>query len=244
MRIATRATVLFAAVGLLLAGALPASAHTYLEESQPMWDTVVDEEVTQIALRFNEPVLETIAEIEVTAPDGSTFGTGVVTIDGPHVTRAVTPFTITGEYRVDYMIVAGDGHPLEETFTFTYEGPVAEAAAEPPGAATGTEPAEGMEPAPEPMPSESMAMDPSSSPSPMVMTPMDEQSDAGTGAAAPMSPSPAAEEAPAQVETAAAQTELPMGRVWLLVAAAAAALALGLLAVATLRRFEPPVEAA
>ncbi len=246
MRIAlTRLAVAIAAAGLVLLPGLPAAAHTYLEESEPMWETTVTEEITQIALRFNEPVLETIAEIEVTGPDGtSIFGSGPVSIDGVHVTRAVVPFTMHGEYRVDYMIVAGDGHPLEESFVFTYEGPLPEGAAAAPSPPISLPSPTSTADAPMAMdPSEDMSdmVMPSDTPSAMTMSPTEEASEDVAGGGRSF-PSPTEEEAPSQV--AITEPDLPMGRVWALVGSAGAALVLSMVAIGVVRRFEPPSETA
>lgn len=224
--VARLVTVLAASTVVLLAAALPAAAHTYLEGSEPGEGATVSEEVTGIVLEFNQAVNQTIAAIEVTAPDGTSLGDGPVRIDEAVVQRAIAPPPVEGRYVVSWRIVASDGHPLKGRFAFRYEGPVPE----PEPTAEPTTPGDAQEPAPDE--TAASGTDPSTEETP-------------TEAMAPgsaSSPAPMAGMADDTVQIADSGAPVPPGRLSLLAGVTLAVLLAAALAIRGLRRWNPPIE--
>lgn len=116
----------------LLILAAPATAHTRLVATEPEAGAAVEGELHAVVLHFNQAVNQTIAEVQVLAPDGTAVEEGPVVINQARVEQAVASLPATGDYTVAWRVVASDVHPLTGEFGFTYEGPIT--AAEPPAA--------------------------------------------------------------------------------------------------------------
>jgi copper transport protein len=106
---------------------LHAAAHSILKSSQPKAGSVVDEAPGHIELVFNEPVELAFGGIQVTGPDGQRYEAG----DPEHaegrediVMVAVAEGLPNGQYRVNWRIIAADGHPRAGRFRFTLDAPV------------------------------------------------------------------------------------------------------------------------
>jgi methionine-rich copper-binding protein CopC len=138
--------VLVLAVGAVLLGAAPASAHGQLAESSPPDGGSVREVLHEVTLYFTEEP-NPAASFVVTAPDGTEVQGGwspgdqkrlrepvqeFFLEDDMFVPRfydtgysAVVPLThlpATGEYTVRYESVASDGDEVVGTLSFTYGG--------------------------------------------------------------------------------------------------------------------------
>lgn len=105
---------------LLLWVSLPAWGHTRLESSEPAADDTVTEAFDAVLLVFNEAVSSEFAAVRVTDPAGDRVDVGPPEMAGERVEQPLGPVTEHGEYSVAWRVVAGDGHPLEGTFTFEY----------------------------------------------------------------------------------------------------------------------------
>jgi copper transport protein len=104
-----------------------AAAHSILKSSQPKAASVVQEAPDHIELVFNEPVELAFGGIQVTGPDGQRYESG----DPAHaegrediVMVAVAEGLPNGQYRVNWRIIAADGHPRAGRFRFTLDAPV------------------------------------------------------------------------------------------------------------------------
>lgn len=121
----------FAAAGLLLAPS-PALAHDVLIDSDPEDGATLDALPEEVVLTFNNSPLESGEgnAIVVTGPDGeTTYEEGGLDFDGPDVSVGLAPLDEEGEYSIGYRVVSSDGHPIQDTLTFTVtEEAVAEAA--------------------------------------------------------------------------------------------------------------------
>jgi methionine-rich copper-binding protein CopC len=157
-----RVFALLGAVGFALVIGTPAAAHTYLVATKPKADATVTERLNAVVLRFNEPVNQTVGKVEVRAADGTAVHDGAVEIDGERVRQPLGPLPVTGDYTVEYRVVAGDGHPITGKFRFAYDGPVPAEEAEPtsePAATSEAPETEAAEMHSEPAHSESEAVD-------------------------------------------------------------------------------------
>lgn len=125
------AAALFA-LALVLLGAVPASAHAELVETDPAEGAVVETAPETITLTFNEPVRLTSQEIAVYdatgEPVASTAGA-----NGTDVTVRLTDAATLadGTYVVSWNVLSGDGHPISGALTFSVGSPSASVAATP-----------------------------------------------------------------------------------------------------------------
>jgi copper transport protein len=101
----------------LLVGAAPASAHAYLQTSDPGPRAVVGALPAALQLRFDEDVVPRFARVAVIAPDGQDLA-GAPIVTGPVVTVALGSGA-RGSYTVRWSMVASDdGHLTEGAFSF------------------------------------------------------------------------------------------------------------------------------
>ena len=113
-----------------------AFAHSILKSTQPKARTVVQEAPDHIELVFNEPVELAFGGIQVTGPDGQRYEAGEP--EHPEgrediVTVAVADGLPNGRYRVNWRIIAADGHPRAGRFRFTLNAPVVASPSPSPG---------------------------------------------------------------------------------------------------------------
>jgi copper transport protein len=131
-----------------------AAAHSILKSSQPKARSVVQEAPDHIELVFNEPVELAFGGIQVTGPDGQRYEAGNPEhAEGREdiVMVAVAEGLPNGQYRVNWRIIAADGHPRAGKFGFRLNAPVvASPSASPTGEGMGgTEEEHGAAPAQE-----------------------------------------------------------------------------------------------
>ena len=124
------AAVLAALFLVLVSTAGPATAHATLVSSNPKDGATLDSEPATVSLTFNEDV-STPAQLQVTAPDGSTLADEDPTVDGTKVTQSIGSAGLAGTYTIAYRVVSADGHPItgELTYDVTSGEQVDEAAA-------------------------------------------------------------------------------------------------------------------
>lgn len=138
-----------AAVALLLAPS-PALAHDVLTGSDPEDGATLETVPEEIVLTFNNAPMEggEGSAIVVTGPDGETqYEDGALAFGDTEVTVGLAPLDEAGEYSIAYRVVSSDGHPIQDTITFSVtDEAIAEAAPEEPAE---EEPAETEEPAAE-----------------------------------------------------------------------------------------------
>lgn len=133
VRAAALALAPFTAAALVLVPS-PALAHDVLTDSTPEDGETLDTAPEEVVLTFNNAPLETGDgnAISVTGPDEeTTYETGDLAFDGNDVTTDLEPLDQAGDYTIGYRIVSSDGHPIQETLTFSVpEEAVADAASE------------------------------------------------------------------------------------------------------------------
>jgi len=107
------------AAALAFVGATQAQAHAHLVSTTPAEKTTVASP-TAITLRFNEKLEPKFSGFEVTDPRNvvvklktSVAQDGVSLVGAP--AKALSP----GAYKVIWHAVAGDGHRMEGTYSFT-----------------------------------------------------------------------------------------------------------------------------
>ena len=133
-RFTQRLSHALAALGLGIAVvALPvtASAHAQLVESVPARDAVLAAAPEQVVLTFDD-ALSTVGTnvISVVGPDGTAVDDGIPTISGASIAQGLVPVTAVGTYTVTYRVVSGDGHIVNDSYSFQYQPPMASASAD------------------------------------------------------------------------------------------------------------------
>ncbi|GGR42799.1 copper resistance CopC/CopD family protein [Streptomyces roseolus] len=131
-----RLLVLAAALlGVLLAGAAPASAHAALTGSDPGDGAVVATAPKEVGLTFSEQVAMSADSIRVLDPSGRRADTGEI-ID--LCSGAVVKYGVAlraglpdGTYTVAWQTVSADSHPIAGAFTFSIGAPSATSVALP-----------------------------------------------------------------------------------------------------------------
>ncbi|MFF5357950.1 copper resistance CopC/CopD family protein [Streptomyces scabiei] len=116
--------LLFAAVGVLLAGAVPVSAHAALTGSDPQQGSVVQDAPDQVSLTFSEQVAMSDGAVRVYDPKGKEADTGKVTeLGGNSYSVGLHSGLPNGTFTVTYQVVSADSHPVSGAFTFSVGAP-------------------------------------------------------------------------------------------------------------------------
>ncbi|MFD9250118.1 copper resistance CopC/CopD family protein [Streptomyces bottropensis] len=116
--------LLFAAVGVLLAGAVPVSAHAALTGSDPQQGSVVQDAPDQVSLTFSENVAVSDGAVRVYDPKGKEADTGKVTeLGGNSYSVGLHSGLPDGTFTVTYQVVSADSHPVSGAFTFSVGAP-------------------------------------------------------------------------------------------------------------------------
>jgi copper resistance protein C len=121
-----RLSLITLAVSALFVSALPAAAHPRLVSASPAADASVASP-TQIVLTFSESLVAPLSGIELTmtAMPGMTDHPrtpirGVTTkVEGSKLTAKLSRPLSAGTYELNWHVVAGDQHRIENTYTFT-----------------------------------------------------------------------------------------------------------------------------
>mgnify|MGYP003325487686 FL=1 len=118
-------------IAVLLAGMLfttltigPVWGHADLTSMTPAPGSVLTEPVPSVTLTFGEEVRALGSVAVVIDPAGHEVQTGLV-VQGSTVTLSLGELTVVGEYHVHFRVDSADGHVIEGSEVFTYNGPVA-----------------------------------------------------------------------------------------------------------------------
>ncbi|MCD9880166.1 copper resistance CopC/CopD family protein [Streptomyces guryensis] len=123
-RVRTLALLLLAVLGVLLAGAGPASAHAALTGSDPSQGVVVDKAPSQVTLTFSEKVATSDDSLRVLDPKGKRVDTAKPTnVSGTSYAVQLHSGLADGTYTVSWQVVSADSHPVAGAFTFSIGAP-------------------------------------------------------------------------------------------------------------------------
>jgi copper transport protein len=103
-----------------------ASAHTYVESTDPKAGSTVREAPRSVLIRFTEPAELAFGGIEVFDPDGRRVDAGeteYASEDQTSIRVGVEPELTAGTYRVEWRVLAQDGHPRDGRFRFKLDLP-------------------------------------------------------------------------------------------------------------------------
>ncbi|MEV6942731.1 copper resistance protein CopC [Streptomyces sp. NPDC051172] len=123
-RMRTLALLFLAVLGVLLAGAGPASAHAALTGSDPAQGVVVDKAPSQVTLTFSEKVATSDDSLRVLDPKGKRVDTGKPSnVSGTSYAVPLHSGLSDGTYTVAWQVVSADSHPVAGAFTFSIGAP-------------------------------------------------------------------------------------------------------------------------
>ncbi|HEU5157921.1 MAG TPA: copper resistance CopC family protein [Streptosporangiaceae bacterium] len=119
------AGTIISAAFLVASVAPTAAAHTALKASSPKDGGKIGVAPSRLLLEFTSPMISVGSRIVVEGPDGRAYQAGAPQITDDKVTQPLKPLGPAGEYRVEFRVVAYDGHPLSGgmRFTLTKPGP-------------------------------------------------------------------------------------------------------------------------
>lgn len=130
-----------AALVVVLASAVPASAHDALVSSSPAEGARLDAAPTSVSLEFTAEVMDVGALILVVDADGKDWVAGDPTVLPSTVSVPLAADLPVGGYEVRWRVVSSDGHPIAGVVPFTVGD--AEPLPRTSGTTTGTDPAGG-----------------------------------------------------------------------------------------------------
>jgi copper transport protein len=114
------AAVLLVALGLLVVGTAPATAHALLVSSQPTDRAALAAAPTEVVLTFTEPVTVPTGGLRVLDADAQRVDLGTIATGDPtRVAVALPPELPDGGYVVTYRVISADSHPVGGVRTFT-----------------------------------------------------------------------------------------------------------------------------
>ncbi|MEV7502011.1 copper resistance protein CopC [Streptomyces sp. NPDC093018] len=120
----TLVLLLLAALGALLAGAAPASAHAALTGSDPAQGVVVQQPPARVSLTFSEKVAMNGDSLRVLDPKGEPVQTGAPdNVRGTTYAVRLKGGLGKGTYTVTYEVVSADSHPVAGAYTFSIGAP-------------------------------------------------------------------------------------------------------------------------
>ncbi|MFI6033913.1 copper resistance CopC/CopD family protein [Streptomyces sp. NPDC051315] len=123
-RVRTLVLLFLAVIGVLLAGAGPASAHAALTGSDPAQGAVVDKAPTRVSLTFSEQVALGGDSLRVLDPKGNRVDTGKPSgVSGTTYAVGLHSGLPDGTYTVTYQVVSADSHPVAGAYTFSIGAP-------------------------------------------------------------------------------------------------------------------------
>lgn len=113
----TRLLVLVGVLGLLVLPAAPALAHTEQVSVSPAPGSSTAGSVPAVEIDFSDDVLPGLVRVVVRDTAGRDHVAGRVAVLGGRVSARLDDVA-PGRYRVDYRVVADDGHPVTGTYRF------------------------------------------------------------------------------------------------------------------------------
>ncbi|MGY6023804.1 copper resistance CopC/CopD family protein [Streptomyces spinosirectus] len=123
-RMRTLVLLCLTVIGVLLAGAGPASAHAALTGSDPAQGVVVDKAPSQVTLTFSEKVATSDDSLRVLDPKGKRVDDRKPSnVSGTSYAVQLGSGLPDGTYTVAWQVVSADSHPVAGAFTFSIGAP-------------------------------------------------------------------------------------------------------------------------
>lgn len=103
---------------ILFSGAAPASAHDYIESSDPPAKAELATVPTRISITLSDRPQDMFNTLTVTGPDRRRYEQGPTKTAAAVVSVAVAPLGPAGVYEIGYRIGSSDGHPVTGAIPF------------------------------------------------------------------------------------------------------------------------------
>ena len=116
-RLAGPLLVMLGALGLLVLPAAPALAHTEQVSVSPAPGSSTTGSVPAVEIDFSDEVLPRLVRVVVRDAEGRDHVAGRIAVLGGRVSARLEDIG-PGRYRVDYRVVADDGHPVTGSYRF------------------------------------------------------------------------------------------------------------------------------
>lgn len=114
-----RAAAVAVLAGLvLLLGAGPAGAHSFVVGSDPADGSSMATGPSSVTVTFNEPIQTGFDTLTVVGPDGNLWSTGDTRIDGAAASVDVRPLGPAGTYTIGFRVISADSHPVSGSRSF------------------------------------------------------------------------------------------------------------------------------
>ncbi len=117
-----RLVAVLAALGLVLAIAVPTLAHADLASSDPADKAILATPPTVVTLKFTEGLDQGKSSFKLSGPDGA-VGTGKPTKDGGKIMRLDGLVIGPGKYAISWTAASTDGHLVRGKLSFTVSEP-------------------------------------------------------------------------------------------------------------------------
>ena len=119
---------LSAAVGLTILAITPASAHTSVVTTTPIYKSTLTEMPAQVSIEFTDELMtlgdKNVNSIEIEAPDKSAVEITAIEIDKNLMTASLSEQKyIDGTYQISYRVVSADGHSVSGSYEIYLNAP-------------------------------------------------------------------------------------------------------------------------
>jgi copper resistance protein C len=110
-------------LSLLIAAALPVSAHSFPESESPTAGQTLSEPPSEVSIKYDAQIEKLFAQLEVIDSNGKTLAEGPPVVSDDAYTLAVkVPRLGPGNYLVKWRVVCIDTHHTEGSYSFTVAG--------------------------------------------------------------------------------------------------------------------------
>ncbi|WP_227997861.1 copper resistance CopC family protein [Nocardia australiensis] len=106
-------------IGVGLAAAGTAAAHSEAVGSTPEDGSTIDAGPARVSITFNEELQTSFPALTVVGPDDHLWSKGAPMVEGKTVSVEVGELGPVGEYTIAYRVTSADGHPVSGKRHFT-----------------------------------------------------------------------------------------------------------------------------
>ncbi|MGH7000561.1 MAG: copper resistance CopC family protein [Stellaceae bacterium] len=120
MKARTQATLTGSLITLVVMAAAIGSAHSFPEKETPAAGAIVNAPPATVSIKFDAPIEQLFAQLQVLGPDGKDQVAGTPEIDPDGYTlRVNVPMLRPGDYKVTWAVVCIDTHHTTGSYEFT-----------------------------------------------------------------------------------------------------------------------------
>ena len=110
-------------LGLLAAGVVPVSAHSFPELEVPAAGQTLNEPPSEVRIKYDAPIEKLFAQLTVVDSNGQNLAQGSPTVsDDGYILTVKLPPLKPGAYLVKWRVVGIDTHHTEGSYSFSVGG--------------------------------------------------------------------------------------------------------------------------